>query len=138
MRKLLCLPILFFGLFSCSSDETNKIINTDLTGEWQLTEAYISAGGPQYWVDVENGEELIFFENGLFNSNRFLECTTGTFSTEQNELLLNYDCNGFESEFENEEGFITYDLNFELDYFIVTPTSGPICTEGCSYKYRKK
>ena len=138
MKKLMCLPILFFGLFSCGSDETNDIINSELTGAWKLTEAYISAGGPQYWVDVENGETLIFSENGTFNSDRFTECTTGTFSKEQNELFLKYNCNGFESELENEQGFITYDLTFESDSFIVTPTSGPICIEGCSYKYRKK
>ncbi|WP_282043083.1 hypothetical protein [Winogradskyella flava] len=138
MRNLIGLSILFFGLFSCDSEETNESINSELIGKWKLTEAYISAGGPQYWVDVENGEEFMFFENGLFNSNRFSECTTGTFSTEQNELLLRYNCNGFESGSENEDGYITYDLNFEFDYFIITPSSGPICIEGCSYKYRKK
>ena len=138
MRKYVYLPILIFGLLSCGSDDTNQTIDTELVGEWKLTEAYISAGGAQYWVDVENGEEFVFFENGQFNSNRFLECTDGVFSLEKNQLLLQYNCDGFESESENEDGFITYHLEFQANYFVATPTSGPICIEGCSYKYIRK
>ena len=138
MRKSVCLFVLVFGLYSCGSDETNEIIDSELIGEWKLTEAYISAGGPQYWVDVEDGEEIVFFENRIFNSSRYSECTTGVFSLEQNKLLLQYNCDGFESQSENEEGFITYLLEFESDHFIATPISGPICIEGCSYKYQRK
>ena len=138
MRKLIYIPILIFGLFSCSTDGKIEIFNSELTGEWKLTEAFISAGGPQYWVDVEDGEEFVFFDNGIFSSSKYSECTTGLFSIEQNKLLLDYNCKGFESMSENEDGFITYDLKFESDYFIATPTSGPICIEGCSYKYQKK
>jgi len=109
-----------------------------LIGKWQLTEAFISSGGPQYWVNVEDGEEIEFFANGSFVSNRFSECSTGDFSIESNELLLEYSCNGFEVESENQDGFITYNLKLESNYFIATPTSGPICIEGCSYKYKNK
>lgn len=108
-----------------------------IVGKWKNTEAFISAGGPQYWVDVENGEYIEFFENGTFSSNRFTECIIGKFSIEENKLLLEYNCNGFNAESENEEGFITYKLEFYSDYFILTPTSGPICIEGCSYKFQK-
>jgi hypothetical protein len=137
MRKLVYLFILVFSFLSCTSDDGDKTIDSELIGTWKMTEAFISSGGPQYWVDVENGEDFEFFENGMFSSTRFSECTTGTFSVEQNKLVLQYNCNGFESTSENQDGFITYDLKFEADTFIATPTSGPICIEGCSYKYQK-
>lgn len=134
MNKLFCIFILIFGFYSCTQDSENS----DLNGKWKLSEAYISAGGPQYWVDVENGEEIEFFESGTFNSDRFNECTTGSFSIEQNELLLEYSCSEFNPISENENGFITYKLEIHSNYFVLTPTSGPICIEGCSYKYQKK
>jgi len=135
MRNSFYIFFLVFSCFSCSSDEFD---NSDLIGKWKLTEAYISAGGPQYWVDVENGEEIEFFENGGFNSDRFTECTTGIYSKNQNGLLLKYSCSQFNPVSENENGFITYKLELYSNYLVLTPTSGPICIEGCSYKYQKK
>ncbi len=138
MKNSMFTFILIPVLYSCSSDIPKEFENTDLIGKWKLSEAYISAGGPQDWVAVEDGEELVLFENGTFTSSRYSECTTGTWSTEQIGLILDYNCEGFESESENEDGLITYNLKFESGYFIATPTSGPICIEGCSYKYLKK
>ena len=138
MKNSIFTYILIFGLHSCTSDIPKELGNSGLYGKWKLSEAYISAGGPQNWVNVEDGEELVFFENGTFTSSRYLECTTGIFSIEENKLILLYKCDGFESESVNADGFITYNLEFESGYFIATPTSGPICIEGCSYKYLKK
>ena len=140
MRNVVYIFILLFSFFSCSSDKSNEkeLDSSDLIGKWKLTEAFISSGGPQYWVDVEDGEEFEFFENGTFTSNRYSECTSGIFFTELNELLLQYNCEEFESESENDDGFITFDLKFDSNLFIASPTSGPICIEGCSYKYQKK
>jgi len=131
--------LLLINLFLASgcdkyTSRTNDDENT-LIGKWQLTEAFISSGGPQYWVNVEDGEEIEFFADGSFVSNRFSECSVGDFFIASNELLLEYNCNGFEVESENQDGFITYDLRFDSNHFVVTPTSGPICIEGCSYKY---
>ncbi|MBC2838147.1 hypothetical protein [Robiginitalea sp. SC105] len=50
-------------------------------------------------------------------------------------MVLRYDCDGMEPVALNEDGAITYQLVYYRDYFIVTPTSGPVCIEGCSYKY---
>ncbi|MGB7393577.1 MAG: hypothetical protein WA913_04205 [Pricia sp.] len=134
---LLTINLIFtVGCEKYSSDTIDG--ENTLTGKWQLTEAFISAGGPQYWVDVEEGETIEFLANGSFVSNRFTECSNGNFSVESTELLLDYDCDGFEVLPENEDGSITYNLELDSDYFIVTPTSGPICIEGCSYKYSRK
>ena len=138
MKNLIYLLILMLCFSSCSSDDSTKADLDNLTGEWKLTEAYISSGGPQYWIDVENGEELIFYEDKTFVSNKFSECTNGIFSIEMDELSLEYICEEFESEQENQNGLITFTIEFKADYFIVTPISGPMCIEGCSYKYTKQ
>jgi hypothetical protein len=128
--------LLFFIACNKTVDEPITPDESLMVGKWRQTEAYISSGGPQYWVDTEHGEEIEFFENGTFSSDRFSECTTGIFSIEEDKLLLEYNCSGFDTEAENDEGIITYNLELFSDYFILTPTSGPICIEGCSYKYQ--
>lgn len=131
------LPLILF--MACNkSDEPIAVDQYLISRKWQQTKAYISAGGPQYWIDVENGEEIEFFNNGTFTSDKFSDCLTGNFSIENNTLYLKYNCTGFHTEAENEDGFITYTIDFYSDYFILTPTSGPICTEGCSSKYESK
>ena len=140
MNKSIFTFLLIFGPYACTSpsDNPQDVGNSNLIGKWTLSEALISIGGPPYWVDVENGETIAFFENGTFNSNRFKACTTGSFLTTQNRLLLKYGCSTLDPESENEEGSIIYDLELFPNHFILTPTSGPICIEGCSYKYLKK
>jgi len=138
MKNLIYIFILIGGFFSCNSDESNEFNNSDLIGKWKLTEAFISAGGPQYWITIEDGERFVFSEDGTFTSSRYSECAGGIFFIESNKLLLQYNCDEFESQSENVDGFITFDLKFETNYFIATPTSGPICIEGCSYKYQKE
>jgi len=136
------LYLIAFSLSFIACDNTmNEPITPDeslMVGKWKQTEAYISSGGPQYWINVENGEEIQFFENGTFSSNKFTDCISGNFSIVENKLLLKYNCIGFNSDSENEEGLITYKLDFFSNYYILTPTSGPICIEGCSYKYQNK
>lgn len=132
-----------FSISSCSKNydalESKDFSMKDdpIIGEWKLVEAYISSGGPQYWVDIEDGTEYIFSSNGTFLSNNFSECTIGDFSIVSNELFLYYRCNGFTTRFENPEGAITYTVTFESNYLLLTPTS-VICFEGCSYKFIRK
>ncbi|MBJ2173064.1 hypothetical protein JBL43_02365 [Aureibaculum sp. A20] len=128
-------------LFIACDDATDEPLTANETlmvGEWKQNEAYISDGGPQYWIDVENGEEIKFKTDGTFSSNNYTECSTGNFSVNENKLFLEYDCDGFETISENENGIITYNIELYSNYFILTPTSGPICIEGCSYKYQRK
>lgn len=130
--------LLFFIACDKSIDEPIMVDESLIVGKWEQTQAFISAGGPQYWIDVENGEVIEFFENGTFSSDRFNECTTGNFFIEEIILNLEFNCTEFNSGFENEEGLITYKIEFYSNYFILTPSSGPICTEGCSSKYQIK
>ena len=137
-QYFLIATLLLFIACDKTIDEAIPADESLIAGKWEQTEAYISSGGPQYWVDVENGEEIEFSDNGTFTSNRFTECMVGNFSIVENKLLLKFNCDGFKTQSENEEGFITYKLEFYSSYFILTPTSGPICIEGCSYKYQNK
>jgi hypothetical protein len=133
--KYLIALLLFLTACNKLLDDSISAEEHLITGKWKQTEAYIISGGPQYWVNIENGEEIEFFENGTFSSTRFAECVSGTFSIKENELLLKYNCRGFKPDAENDEGFITYKLKLLPDYFILTPTSGALCIEGCSVKY---
>ncbi len=141
MKKLFFgFSLLIFSIFfSCDNDDDPKKFDFDafpIEGAWKLTAAYISAGGPQYWVDVEDGEKIIFMENGSFSSDKFEDCTTGEFRVVDGSLSLDYDCEGFESGTENEEGQMTFKIDYGKNAILLTPTS-IICIEGCSYKYER-
>lgn len=140
MKSKIIVLISLILLISCDTDGNEPIDANEnsLIGEWKMTESYISDGGSKYWQDANNGETIQFYENKKFVSNRFNACDTGIFSIKENELALNYMCSEFNSESENEDGFITFTIDLYANYFILTPTSGPICVEGCSYKYEKK
>ena len=109
-QHYLLLNLIFFIACDNSNNDPIPADESLIIGKWKLTRAFISDGGPQYWVDVENGEEIQFFENGTFVSDKFTECTTGDFSILQNELVLDYSCNEFNPISENKDGFITYEL----------------------------
>ncbi|MFD2828093.1 hypothetical protein ACFSYG_16565 [Leeuwenhoekiella polynyae] len=135
--KLSIIALLFMFIGCDTENETQNESEALLNGNWQNTEAFISSGGPQYWIEIEDGEEIQFLSNGTFSSNRYTECTRGTFSIEDSTLTLKYVCPDFEPTAANEDGLITYSIAYESKTFLLTPTSGPICTEGCSYKYQK-
>ncbi len=137
--RILLFPVLLL-LVGCDSKSDDPITADEslLIGTWKHTQSYISSGAPQYWVNQENGKVFEFFENGIFSSDMFAECSIGDFSIEEHQLLLKYNCPNFTSETENDNGFITYTLEFYSNYFILIPTSGPVCIEGCSFKYEKQ
>jgi len=132
------ISLLIITLFGCNNDDDTIVGNENgiIIGSWKLVEASISSGGPQYLVEIEDGEEFEFLNNGNFTTTRDTECTEGKFTIESNELSLIYDCDGFNPHVENPDGAITYQITFGSDYFILVPTT-VMCVEGCSYKYKK-
>jgi len=123
ITKFGIVSLLIITLFACSEndnvDEKEMVVDeSHIMGSWKLVEANISAGGPQYLVKVENGEEFNFLSNGKFSSDKYDECADGNFSIESNELSLIYDCDGFTPQVENPDGTITYQINLSSDYFI--------------------
>lgn len=137
MKALFSCLMALWILAGCSSESDKPIPASALllNGSWVEREAFISAGGPQFWVDVEAGETITFFRDGTFRSDRFSGCAEGTYALAENELLLDYACRDFIPPSANEAGVLSFTLELFENYFILTPTSGPICIEGCSYKY---
>lgn len=134
--------LISFSLCYLSCDKNSEIdinnYNETIIGKWQYTGAYISAGGPQYWISIENGNTIEFSNDGTFSSNNFTACTIGNYYIEDKKLILEYTCDDFVTEAMNEDKLITYNIkSFESTSLILTSTSGPICTEGCSSKYEK-
>lgn len=127
--------MLVMSLFSCNNDDD---INQEqsLIGTWQLVEVYLSPGGPGSWSTVENGYKYTFLDDGNFSSDRFNECSSGTYLVESNKLILNYDCDGFTAGIEIPEGIFIEEINFESGYLTINPTY-VICIEGCEYKFKK-
>jgi len=139
MKNFIVIILLVTSLISCESNDETNLKSTNLIGEWLQVASFGDIGnGSIFEVEIEDGEELAFFENGTFTSDRFAECTTGTFFLEEGTLFLNYSCQGFESEFENEDGFITFGIELESDSFTISPTSGFICIEACGERYERR
>ena len=141
MKKLissLLIPLLLGPLLACNNDDNGNMgpRNNSILGKWKLTAAYISSGGPQYWVDVEDGEEIEFLSDGSFTSTNYPGCTEDGYVFDGESLALHYDCEDMELVAENEEGLITFRIEFKNDGFLLSPTS-VICIEGCSYKYER-
>ena len=127
--------IFIISLFGCNSN--NDELNTStIVGTWQLVEIYQSIGGPGNWNDVENGYKYTFLNNGNFSSNRFSECSNGTYSIESNELILDFSCAEFTTGFEKPEGILIEKITFESGYLFINPTY-IFCVEGCNYKFKK-
>lgn len=137
MKIFYCLLIVLLTFLSCdpSQDEPLKSSEELLVGSWIQSGSFISSGGPQYWVEAENGSQIEFFKNKKFSSNLYPDCTIGVFAVQDDELQLKYSCLNFNPILENDQGFITFRLEMYSDYFLISPTSGPICIEGCSYKF---
>lgn len=59
--------LLMITLFGCNENENEGekelvVDESQIIGSWKLVEASISAGGPQYLQEVENGEVFEFFD----------------------------------------------------------------------------
>tara|TARA_R110002049_G_scaffold308623_1_gene513176 strand:- start:549 stop:974 length:426 start_codon:yes stop_codon:yes gene_type:complete len=134
--KISYLAVFIFFILGCTSNEQKANEDNFIYGKWKLVKAYISAGGPQYWVDVEDGGEYVFFSDRTFTSKSFLDCTNGDFEIESNELNLMYDCQEIKNQFQDSNGILSYDFSFKENFLLLTPTTLR-CIEGCSYKFKR-
>lgn len=129
--------LVIFMVFGITSCDKEVAIETDLVGSWQLVENYYSPGGPGEWHDVEDGFEYTFSDDGSFTTDSN-SCGIGSYSFDGRVLTLEYSCAGFLTGRENDNNQITFGLVFQVNHLILTPTSGPICIEGCMEKYRRR
>lgn len=136
--KRIAFSIIFGILFiSCNEDNEEVKDKNSLIGTWQLVQAFeYSEAGPGNWNEVEDGYTYKFFHNGDFYSTRFDECTSGTFSTESNLLMLEYSCDGFTAGIEDSAGIFMEDYIFVDGLLFVNPAY-PTSVEGFVLKFRK-
>lgn len=132
MKKFIYLQVLLFSIISCSKNEPNPTNSDKIIGKWQFSEFFGGDGGNNpSWSEIPNGYTIEFLENGKFISNRFNECSIGTYSlSTNNELLLDYNCTDFQNNYKEKIMNLT---NAEL---IIRPTDSQ-CDEGCDYKFKK-
>ncbi|WP_217900268.1 lipocalin family protein [Lutibacter agarilyticus] len=139
MKKkiILGLSIIFtILLIGCDNDDSNDN-EKSIVGTWQLIEIYSDIGdGKGKWNSIENGYKYEFDSENRFTSDRFSECQSGTYTLNENELILDYDCDGFTAGIETPEGTFVERITFESDKLIINPTY-LMCVEGCEWKFQK-
>ncbi|MCX2839923.1 hypothetical protein OQ279_17490 [Salinimicrobium sp. MT39] len=137
LKKIAFYIILGVSFISCSDDDEEVKEKDSLIGTWQLVQTYANSGaGPGNWNEVEDGYTYTFLQNGDFYSTRFDECTSGTFSTESNLLILDFGCDGFTTGIEAPEGVFVEEYIFDNGLLVTNPTY-LTCIEGCGFKFRK-
>lgn len=128
MKKLLTLAIFSLIVFACKKDAP-AYSNGGLIGKWELTEFYVSTGGPGIWVAATDAtRHTVEFKNdGTFISDGFLYY--GATAYQQTDSVS--------IEFLNATGN-TAVLNyaFKLENNNSQLTISPLCFEGCSYRYK--
>ncbi len=136
MKKLIFILTTLISLSSC--DRNDPIIQENsIYGTWKLIEIYGSDGGSNpKWTSATIVYTYTFNENGSFTSNRFSECTSGTYSLENDKLILNFGCEGFTTGIESPKGTFIEQMYFENDNLILYPTYLD-CDEGCGWKFDK-
>lgn len=137
MKQLILILSMLLSFTSCSETVNPKEQDTSIVGTWQLIEVYGSDGGsnPQ-WTPVEDGYTYTFKSDSTFSSNRFNECEIGTYSTNQDQLTLNYSCDGFTTGIEGSEGTFVENFKIENSLMFLSPTYMS-CIEGCDNKFKK-
>lgn len=136
MRYLILILSTFILNTGCSKDDSNRNLENQVLGNWKLIEIFGEDGVGGSWQPVENGYEYNFNSDNTFSSTRFEECMTGNFVVTDNLLRLTFDCDDFQTGFENDNNEIVEMIDFDDGNLILTPTYLN-CDEGCDYKFEK-
>ena len=132
------LPVFLFVLIACSNSENQEINKLNrIVGTWQLTEIGLGDGrSSSSGTVIENGYKYTFNENGTFSSNRFDQCSEGSYSVSSNHLILDYNCKDFSTGIENPPGTFIEIFAFSEGFMFLSPTYMN-CDEGCYNKFKK-
>jgi hypothetical protein len=137
MKKTLFILSCLGMFISCSDDEKANQNNAKLTGNWQLIAQYGSDGGSNNgWTPVQLGYSMKFNEDGTFTSQKYAECTEGTYAIAGDRLTLDYGCDGFSAGIESPAGTFVENVTFENGTMILNPVYMN-CDEGCGLKFEK-
>lgn len=116
------------SLINCDSNDNDEVT---LIGKWKISQTLINDGSsnPAQWQNVENGHIIEFKNYNNFESNQFIDCSSGTYTNLNGVLKLNYSCDN--STIPNE--FIIISLNSKE-----LVLSNINCIEECKDKYIKQ
>ena len=138
MKNLILLFSLILSFSSCSQNEEEKINDNSIVGTWKLIEGFVNTSMENNgeWKPIENGYYYTFNPNGTFVSNRFGDCSEGTYLLDDVLITLKYDCNNLSSGFnENPIGTFTESYRIKNNELFLSPKY--IFCEGCLWKFKK-
>jgi hypothetical protein len=127
MKKLLAIILLITACVNEEDPSAEILSSHELIGKWKLVEHSFSIGdATQHWNEVIDGFIYNFKSNGTFTSTDARNCVGGTYTIQDNHLILN--CNKTE---------YIYIWSIEEEHLLLFPISPVFCIEGCSYKFRE-
>lgn len=116
------------SLTACGQKEM-VVKGSTLAGKWQLIKM-VEIGAPVAGnvTMYENGKTIVFNTNGKFTDNTF-DCE-GTYSVENNELIVSVPCSAADKTFR-------YKFSFENSETLQLTQIPSACDEGCYYVFKK-
>ena len=131
MKKFAYLLLLGVCLLSAACKKQNT--SPAIVGKWQLTEKYLSIGGPGFWQPVtdKNLQEVIEFKaDGAYSSNLVPEFNR--YQIADSVTLVLY------SSVNKSQPRYSYRYKIADESLVLTPTAPNVCIEGCAAKYSKQ
>ncbi|MBI6117261.1 hypothetical protein [Salegentibacter maritimus] len=137
MKNIILLISLATTIISCSQNDEDDPIEETIYGTWKLIETYNGSGANNsQWKTIDDGYIYTFKKDNTFSSNRFNECSEGTFEINDSNLILKFNCIEFNTGIEPSPGVFIENYAFGENYLFLTPTYLN-CDEGCSNKFEK-
>jgi hypothetical protein len=134
MKKMINIAILLFFLIGCKEEVLEQDENS-IYGTWKLIEVFSGPPSGDGWNQIENGYTYEILSSGEFNSSKYDECSTGTFSVSDQTIFFNYDCENFNPCGANSTS-CQESFSFEGKFLVLKPDYLQ-CDEGCGYKFKK-
>jgi hypothetical protein len=112
---------------ACKKNNDVKIVNTTLTGKWQVSRNLISSGGPTYWVKATTTTYALFNADGTLGGTAFNNFKLYTITDSVTLTLTTED----KTKYEN------YRYTIKGDSLTMSPTGPIVCIEGCAVQFIK-
>tara|TARA_B110000114_G_C14824950_1_gene290247 strand:+ start:26 stop:451 length:426 start_codon:yes stop_codon:yes gene_type:complete len=137
MKNMYLILAVLFLFTGCNEKEAKQQEDTSIYGTWQLTQSFVVDGVSGDWKDIENGFIITLNKNNTFSSNKFQECSIGTYSinTNNNKITFEYGCSNFTPCESNSSKCVeVFVLENQLLKFTPEYSS---CIEGCGERLKK-
>lgn len=137
MKNRISMLFFVFGLICACENSSNQALvplsSTSLVGKWQLSETYISPGGPTEWQGVENGNIYEFSSKGeyaLLNTAEEAYVQFGIYRLKDSILELEYTS-------DQATKIVGFNLQMTKTTFTLSPSYPTICFEACLSRFKR-